>query len=168
MTNKIFLLALFSFLIMVSCKDDSKDSGGTFPDNIQGVWQEEGWDDGDELGVYFSSKEMGYWDYFGDEYDDLEHCYSNYVLGELVSRDGDNYRIKASAEWVQEGEDDEGIITIKVEDDMLTMSYPEDDGDYEELYSRDSRSVSSMTPECSFAFKANPESKSDKILSLFN
>lgn len=162
---KTVSIVLLTAFIMISCKDDSGDSGGTFPGSIWGVWQEEGSDEGDEIGIYFTDKDMGSWDYFGDEYDQGDDCYSNYVIGSLVSRNGDNYRIKFDEMWIGEGENDEGVVTIRVNGDMLTLTGP-DTEDYEVTYSKDSRSVSSMTQECSFGFKANPEFKSDKVLSL--
>lgn len=164
---KSISIVLFTFLIMASCKDDSNESGGTFPDNIQGVWQEEGWDDGDELGIYFTSNEFGYWDYMGDAYDEGEDCYWNGIVAELISRDGDNYRMRATGEWADE-EDEEGIINLKVSGDMLTVTYPDDeeDEDYEEIYSKDSRSVGDLTPECSFKSKSSPNA--DKFQKLFN
>lgn len=154
-------ITIIPLIFLMSCKKDSGDSSGDeFPQEMRGVWQEEGWDDGDELGIYFTSNTMGYWDYMGDEYDQGDDCYINWEFAELISYEGDNFRMTIM-DFFSEGEE-EGTVRIIVDGDILTMS-EESDNEYIEEYSRDSRSVSNLTPECSESAKVNSDEMKHKF-----
>lgn len=163
----IIAITIMPLAFMVSCKKDSGDSSGNeFPQEMRDVWQEEGWDDGDEIGLYITSNTMGYWDYMGDEYDQGEDCYYDYEVGELISYEGNNFRMNLENFFSEESE--EVTIRINVDGNILTMSDPVEGDDYTEEYSRDSRSVSNLTPVCSGNFKANPEEMKRKFQTLLS
>lgn len=159
-------ITIIPLIFLMSCKKDSGDSSGDeFPQEMRGVWQEEGWDDGDELGLYFNSKTMGFWDYMGDEYDEGDDCYFNWEFAELISYEGDNFRMTIM-DLFSDGEE-EGTVRIIVDGDILTMS-EEGDDEFTEEYSRDSRSVSNLTPECSESAKINPDEMKRKFQMLLS
>lgn len=163
----ITAITILPLIFLMSCKKDSGDSSGDeFPQEMRDVWQEEGWDDGDELGIYFTNNTMGYWDYMGDEYDQGEDCYFNWEFADLVSYEGNNFRLRID-DLFSEGESEEGTVTIIVDGDILTMS--EESEDYEDEYSRDSRSVNDLTPECNTSTnKVNAEETKSKFQMLFS
>lgn len=153
-------VTMLPLMFLMSCKKDSGDSSGDeFPQEMRDVWQEEGWGDGDELGIYFTKNTIGFWDYMGDEYDNGEDCYSNSEYVELISYEGDNFRLRQNSDFSDTQE--EATVKITVNGNTLMMSYPDDgNGDYTEEYSRDSRD---LTPECGGSFKVNPEKMKQKI-----
>jgi hypothetical protein len=131
----------------LSCKkDNDDDSGGSFPDSFQKVWQEEIFDDGDEIGVYFTDDKLFLWDYLGDAFDDFDDCYINEELGTLVGVDGDIYTIRTIDFFSGEEEDVAGRIIV--DGDTLRVTDIEDG--FETPYSDTGMAVSALTPECSF------------------
>ena len=154
--STLIAVTICSIIFLSSCKKDSKtETGDEFPDEMHAVWQEEGWDDGDELGLYFTSKMMAIWDYAGDEYDQGEDCYYNWEAGELISYEGNNYRIRLIDFFFDDLE--ELTVNIRVDGDRMIIIDPEEE-DSEQEYSRDSRSIEDLTPECSDdQFKRNSE-----------
>ena len=170
--KQLLLLALVSSTILISCKDSKKeDSGDEFPEFLHFVWQDEEFDDGDELGVYFSADSIGSWDYFGDEYDQGEDCYFAMFVAEIVSYKGDEYRIRYNEEYVFPGENLEETIDLEVDGNELTVTAEVDGQTIIVPYSKDSRTVSDFTPICeelSFKAKAELESKRQKILEMLS
>ena len=136
----ILLLILVTTLATFSCKKKDKvETGTNFPEFLHAVWQIEGFGDGDETGIYFNSDSLGIWDYDGDDFDQGEDCYYAFYAAVIVSYKGDEYRIKYY-------DNSEETITIEVEDDLITIG-SEEDG--ETTFSKDSRTVSGLTPLCS-------------------
>jgi|AntRauTorcE11897_2_1112592.scaffolds.fasta_scaffold01331_10 hypothetical protein len=159
-------ITILPLIFIISCKKDSNDnSGDEFPQEMRSVWQEEGWDDGDELGIYFTNNTMGSWDYMGDEYDEGDDCYYNWEVGELISYEGSNFRINMSSFFSEESE--EATVSITVDGNLLSMSEP-GDNDFTEEYSKDNRSVSNLTPKCSDSPKLKSDEMRDKVRMLFS
>ncbi|MEX0723312.1 MAG: hypothetical protein WD357_08865 [Gracilimonas sp.] len=164
--STLIAITILPLIFLISCKKDSKsDTGDEFPQEMRAVWQEEGWDDGDEIGLYFNTKTMGAWDYAGDEYDQGENCYYNWEAGELISYEGNNYRIRLVDFFSDDIE--ELTVNIRVDGNMMTIIDPEGE-DSEQEYSRDSRSIDDLTPECSDQFKISTDELKRKFQTLFS
>lgn len=131
-------------VLLVSCNnnnDSSEETGDTFPEELQRVWQDRTDDDGDELGIYFDETSLYLWDYFGDSFDEGEDCYETFLTGELISYEGDIYRIRSVFN------NQEISARIEVDGDDLTISDPGEGGDVSN-FSADERSVEDLSPVC--------------------
>jgi len=178
MTRSLIVSFLLFGLVLTGCKDSNDVvSGDTFPENMQGVWQsmsysETGSDgsnfegsfeeDGDLLGLYFTEDRIGYWDYFGDEFDEGEDCYLADTAAVLMSFEGDIFRIMD----LEEGQEVE--LTIRLDDSEMTLSGSDEfEGvtyDYRETFSPYNKTVAQMTPVCDFNFKKTDlEAKVQKL-----
>lgn len=139
---------------MTSCKNtDSDESDAIFPVSFQKVWQDETFDDGDVIGIYFTENQVYDWDYDGDDFDQGEDCYFNSPLGSLISVDGDIYTIEFLDPL--SGENDEVDVRIFIAGDTLRAVYI-DDG-FTISFSDTGMNPSDLTPACTF--KANQENQ---------
>lgn len=141
---RIIISCLLVCIIIAACKDKNNDveTGTTFPDELQGVWQDESFDDG-EIGIIIESKTVSSWDYLGDEYDEGEDCYEIGIIAELISYEGDHYTLNVM-DLGDEPEEESGTITI--EDDLLVLQGDEEDEKV--VYSRTGLSKSDLAPGC--------------------
>ncbi len=145
----------------LSCKnnDDDDDSGGSFPESFQKVWQEEVFDDGDEIGVYFTDDKLFFWDYFGDSFDQGDDCYINEEIGTIVSVDGDVYTIRVRDFFSDETEDVPARIVVQGD----TLRFTDIADDFETPYSDTGMSSSDLTPECTFKVSQEMKSRKDYL-----
>lgn len=154
-SHSYFILLL---LLTISCKDKSStETGTTFPESFQFVWQDESFDDGDELGVYFTDTGIYFWDYFGDSYDQGPDCYAVLLVIEIVSYEGDVYTV----EFIDPdtGTRETETVDIQIRDGLLIVG---EEGD-EIPHSKTNLMPSQLTPACDFDFK---KVESDKRKSL--
>lgn len=143
-TRRLIGLCVVVCMLSISCNnnsDSSEETGDQFPDELQRVWQDATEDDGDELGVYFDDTSLYLWDYFGDSFDQGEDCYETFKTGDLISYEGDIYRIRSIFN------NQEITARIVVDGDNMTVSDPGEGGDSSN-FTADSRSVSELTPVC--------------------
>ncbi len=146
---------MLCLLIVTSCKNtDSDESDAIFPESFQKVWQEEPFDDGDVIGIYFTKNQMYTWDYNGDDFDQGEDCYFNDLEGSLISVDGDIYTIEFLDPFSGEVEYEfdlrisiagNTLRTVDIEDGVTTS------------FSDTGMNPSDLTPACTF--KANQENQ---------
>ena len=159
----VLILTLLVTAAMISCKDSKKkkESGDSFPEFIQGVWQYQGADNGDEIGIFVTADSLGGWDYAGDEFDQDGDCYYYvFATAAIVSYIGNEYRLKYFDSF-------EETVTIDLDGNLLTIGYDPEGEPESDTYSKDSRTVASMTPICTDSFfKSRPdvEQKRQKLL----
>ncbi|MDR9416164.1 MAG: hypothetical protein RI564_07765 [Gracilimonas sp.] len=155
---QLILILIIISIVNISCKNNDEETGDTFPEFLHAVWQDEEFDDGDEIGIYFTEKKIFSWDYDGDSFDEGDDCYFVFEIGEIISYTGDKYRFKVNDLFSDEEE--EITVIIKVNGNTMTISDPDEDED-STPYSKDSRDILDLEPKCSESFKtlANPDGK---------
>lgn len=153
---KSVLGLMLCLLIVTSCKNtDSDESDAIFPESFQKVWQDETFDDGDVIGIYFTENQVYAWDYDGDDFDQGEDCYFNFPTGSLKSVDDDIYTI----EFLDPFNGDNEIFNVRIFVTGDTLRTVDIEDGFISSFSDTGMNPSDLTPACTF--KANQENQKE-------
>ena len=169
--RELLKLGLCLLLVIgMACKDkstnnddddngDGTGSGDGFATAVQKVWQDESFDDGDEIGIAFDEDDIFLWDYFGDSFDQGDDCYFVDDVGDFVSRDGDVYQLTLFNFFA--GGFDTLEVRLTVDGDTLTL----DDRTQQVIvkFSDTDDDLDELTPQCTE--KRRSTTKELKVLS---
>lgn len=146
MKTKYHFFLLATLLLATACNND--DSGEEFPETLQNVWQDEaGSYSNNDFGIYFKKDKMYSWDYIGDSFDSGNDCYVEEEVGELVSYDGNAYRISMKDSPFTGRENVEETIYINNNNTWIS-AYLESDVNDERIWFKDSRTIGEIDPLC--------------------
>ena len=132
------LLPLFLILFIAACEDEKDESA-----NLNGTYKlnKADWDcDGDEDIQYLTvensegNARLTFWDYMGDECDDMEDCYEKESI--TLTKKGDNYSWGGSE------------ISLTKTSTGMTISGTEGTDGWTEVWDTESSDIKTYSPVC--------------------